>query len=290
MFILTCATPTSALDALTKTFTAYGNLFTPALLKKAFTKFLLGIFVPIVEQANEGKYMEESEWILTTCLKALHATITVYSTFFEDIGQLLPDILQLLQSLVLQDNETIATFGVTCFDQLMTSCSPKFDSVLYGHVCATANHILRKTTPEKHILAVYTKKQKKPRRSSKEKKDANSSSEPISPSEAGSNGTTTDQKQPSPRKSLDAPDITKPTTAKHGRSHSAKVPEEDLPKTPTKLVTNANGGSIAKSSSSSDLVAKRQATSPAKNPEATLVRSDSGTNQRGSFSVAHFDA
>jgi len=62
---------------------------------------------------------EDMDWLLTTCFKALHGVVSLYSKYTDQLGFLLQHIFQLLVSCLLSENETLATFGMTAFGTLL---------------------------------------------------------------------------------------------------------------------------------------------------------------------------
>jgi len=90
---------------------------------------------------------EDNEWLTTTCLLALNSLIELFSAFFMDISFLLGEFLNLLVSCILQENESLARIGATCFLQLVMTNGAKFDEQMWSLVCNKLSHILENNSP-----------------------------------------------------------------------------------------------------------------------------------------------
>jgi hypothetical protein len=94
--------------------------------------------------------IEDTDWLLTTCHKFLHGAIVLFCNFFDTIGSdLLEEILALLSRLTLQNNEKLATFGITCLETLLTSTASKFDSNMWKMVMDSVSNIMKQNMPAK---------------------------------------------------------------------------------------------------------------------------------------------
>eukprot|EP01122_Echinamoeba_exundans_P013318 TRINITY_DN5797_c0_g2_i1.p1 TRINITY_DN5797_c0_g2~~TRINITY_DN5797_c0_g2_i1.p1 ORF type:complete len:1689 (+),score=265.24 TRINITY_DN5797_c0_g2_i1:643-5067(+) len=145
----------TALEVLSDTLMTHGNHFSAPLMSRVFREVLLPIFDGVLTQARSEDNLSDSEWLLTTCLKASHAVLNVYSHFYDSISFLLSDLLRLIHSFVVQENETLATFGVTSYETLLSSCSARFTEEMWLEVARYTAGLIRESTPLKQIRLAF---------------------------------------------------------------------------------------------------------------------------------------
>lgn len=145
----------AALEAVYQTLSVHGTCLSPELLALVFRNVLLPIFDGVLAQARSEDNLSDSEWLLTTCLKATHAILNLYGQFYDSVSFLLEDLLGLIRSFIVQENETLATFGVTSYETLLTSCSPRFTQAMWIDVAKFTASVVRESTPTKHIQLAF---------------------------------------------------------------------------------------------------------------------------------------
>jgi len=138
---------TSALRSLFNILETYGSMFNRNFWELMFRGVLLPIFDNVRYASGQDLLKEDNEWLTTTCLLALNSLIELFSAFFMDISFLLSDFLTLLVSCILQENESLARIGATCFLQLVMTNGNKFDEEMWSLVCIRLSHILENNSP-----------------------------------------------------------------------------------------------------------------------------------------------
>jgi Sec7-like guanine-nucleotide exchange factor len=139
-----------ALLALFELLNTYGNLFSQRLFKCIFTEIIFPVFENVLRPAASQIAIDDTEWLLTTCHKFLHGTVVLFSNFYKSLGSLLLDeFLDLLSRLTLQNNEKLATFGITCLETLLTSTSHHYTSEMWSAVISAIALIMKQNMPPK---------------------------------------------------------------------------------------------------------------------------------------------
>ncbi|PRP79080.1 brefeldin A-inhibited guanine nucleotide-exchange protein 2-like [Planoprotostelium fungivorum] len=138
---------TSALRSLFTILETYGSMFNRNFWELMFRGVLLPIFDNVRYAGGADLLKEDNEWLTTTCLLALNSLIELFSAFFVDISFLLGEFLNLLVSCILQENESLARIGATCFLQLVMTNGTKFDEEMWTLVCTKLSHILENNSP-----------------------------------------------------------------------------------------------------------------------------------------------
>jgi brefeldin A-inhibited guanine nucleotide-exchange protein len=138
---------TAALKALFNILSSYGSMFNKNFWQLMFRGVLLPIFDNVRYAGGNDLLKEDNEWLTTTCLLALNSLIDLFATFFNDISFLLGEFLSLLASCILQENESLARIGATCFLQLVMTNGNKFDEEMWTLVCTRLAYILENNAP-----------------------------------------------------------------------------------------------------------------------------------------------
>jgi hypothetical protein len=145
----------SALDTLSDTLLKHGSHLSAPLLSRIFREVLLPMFDGVLTQARSEDNLSDSEWLLTTCLKASHAVLNIYSHYYDSVSFLLEDLLRLIHAFIIQENETLATFGVTSYETLLSSCSARFTETMWVEVARYTAALVRESTPLKQIKLAF---------------------------------------------------------------------------------------------------------------------------------------
>lgn len=143
-----------ALNALFEILNLYGDLYSRKLFKSIFLEIIFPVFEEVLKPTTTQLVIDDSEWLLTTCHKFLHGSVVLFGNFFSKIGEeLLPAFLDLLTRTTLQNNEKLATFGITCIETLLTSTTALYDSEMWSNVIDALANIMRENMPQKLRVA-----------------------------------------------------------------------------------------------------------------------------------------
>lgn len=135
--IMTCdlEVRTRALSYLFDTLKTQGGSFTTSfwgILAK-------GVLFPIFEDMNlssgnaaqlNSKFANKEElavWLSTTLIQALRQFVDLFTNYYQTILFILPDILSLLKTCLLHENESLSRVGSTCIQQLIEKNAASFD-------------------------------------------------------------------------------------------------------------------------------------------------------------------
>jgi len=137
---------TSALRTLFHILSDYGQKFSVGFWQLIFRGVLLPIFDNVRYASGGDLLHEDNEWLTTTCLLALNSLIGLFSDFFGLISFLLCDLLNLLVSCILSENESLARIGVTCFLQMVMANALKFNEEMWAMVCGRLHQMIQHNT------------------------------------------------------------------------------------------------------------------------------------------------
>eukprot|EP01117_Protostelium_nocturnum_P012512 TRINITY_DN4612_c0_g1_i4.p1 TRINITY_DN4612_c0_g1~~TRINITY_DN4612_c0_g1_i4.p1 ORF type:complete len:1640 (+),score=303.31 TRINITY_DN4612_c0_g1_i4:223-5142(+) len=143
---------TLALRSLFGILSSYGQMFHQNFWRLMFRGVLLPIFDNVRYAGSSDLLKGDNEWLTTTCLLALNSLIDLFCSFFNEISFLLGEFLNLLASCILQENESLATIGATCFLQLVMTNGSRFDDAMWTLVCSRLAHILENNSPTELLV------------------------------------------------------------------------------------------------------------------------------------------
>lgn len=126
---------------------SHGASFSSSLLRTTFVEILIPLFDIVLDSIATKYIIDDSEWLITTCLKALHSVTLLFCNFFETIPDLLDNLLELLHRCINQNNESLATFGVAAFETLISSSSIKYNDEQWNSVCKFIRSLQEKLVP-----------------------------------------------------------------------------------------------------------------------------------------------
>jgi hypothetical protein len=133
---------TAAIDTLFRLLLECGGSFSPQLWSIVFS----GVLRPIFDNARQHTVLSsaDTEWLSSTCLKAFQYLVSIYRAFFDRIGFLLPDYLELLCGCVMVDNnETLAEYGSSCFLSLVLDNKASWSAAQLTTICRALLHMLK---------------------------------------------------------------------------------------------------------------------------------------------------
>eukprot|EP01114_Cavostelium_apophysatum_P013913 TRINITY_DN3475_c0_g1_i1.p1 TRINITY_DN3475_c0_g1~~TRINITY_DN3475_c0_g1_i1.p1 ORF type:complete len:1736 (+),score=542.67 TRINITY_DN3475_c0_g1_i1:271-5478(+) len=136
----------ASLRSLFNLLNSYGAMFNSQFWELTFRGILLPIF-DSARHASMDLLQEDNEWLTTTCLPAFNYMIELFSNYFDEVSFLLNELLNLLGSCILQDNESLARIGATCFLQLVITNGPKFTESMWASLCNKLAQVLDRNSP-----------------------------------------------------------------------------------------------------------------------------------------------
>lgn len=143
-----------ALNALFEILNAYGALFTKRFFKSIFTETIFPVLENVLRPTATHLVIEDAEWLLTTCHKFLHGSVVLFGNFFSKLGsELLASTFDLLTATTLQNNEKLATFGITSIETLLTSTTSQYDSEMWNLVIEALANIMSLNMPPRLKVA-----------------------------------------------------------------------------------------------------------------------------------------
>jgi len=143
-----------------KIFRVYGGQFSTDLWKLIFK----GVIVPIFDDIQHTKDVDQhTEWITTSCHKALSLLVEVFAQYFDTVhSALLVSLLTLLMSCVRKESERLSNIGHECILQLVMECWERFDISHWERIASTYDALFKKTDlnalqiEDEHVSLVST--------------------------------------------------------------------------------------------------------------------------------------
>jgi brefeldin A-inhibited guanine nucleotide-exchange protein len=136
---------TRALQYLFTALKENGNKFSAGFWHRIADEILFQLFAPVVSpSADRGE--ELNIWLSTTLIQALRHFIDLYGVYYDHLSHKLKEVLQLLKSCILQENETLARLGASCLQQLMENNCKVLSDAEWSLVCATWAELFEATT------------------------------------------------------------------------------------------------------------------------------------------------
>eukprot|EP01119_Soliformovum_irregulare_P013394 TRINITY_DN3553_c0_g1_i7.p1 TRINITY_DN3553_c0_g1~~TRINITY_DN3553_c0_g1_i7.p1 ORF type:complete len:1701 (-),score=587.09 TRINITY_DN3553_c0_g1_i7:49-5151(-) len=138
---------TAAMKALFNILNLYGDLLNDKFWELLFRGVLLPMFDNVQYASKSEILQEDNEWLTTTCLPALNTLVDLFSNYFGKINFLLNDMLSLLSSCILQDNESLARYGSTCLLLMVMTNGLKFTTEHWTIISTRLSGILKLNLP-----------------------------------------------------------------------------------------------------------------------------------------------
>lgn len=123
----------------------YGKFFTKGLWQLIFKGILYPIFAEI--QTKESY----TEWVNTTCEKAMILLVGLFSKYFNLIPFEFSNVIQLLVSTIRKEDELLTRIGLKCLVQLILDTSSSFTKQNWDQICETFNTIFEKLKSKETI-------------------------------------------------------------------------------------------------------------------------------------------
>jgi len=119
-----------------------------------------GVLLPIFDNVNNAGeshlLKEDNEW-LNTCMSSIRSLVELFTYFFNDIAFMLDDFLVLFTRCVLQESESIARIGSTCFMEMIVSNCTRWTPDQWITICSAFAYMVKNNLP-KYILTNQAKK------------------------------------------------------------------------------------------------------------------------------------
>jgi len=127
------------------------------------TKFWSAIFgavlFPIFQYITivDGIDTEDNDWIVATCFPAFNYLSELFTKNFSLISFLLPDMLDLSSTTILQSNENLSRIGSNSFLQLILKTGNQFDEDMWDTVTAFLFDIFDEVTKNRKFISTSKK-------------------------------------------------------------------------------------------------------------------------------------
>ncbi len=145
---------TAAIERLFGLLLTHGASFNARLMGLVFRGILLPLFDTVRHLGAAGA-KDDNEWLTTTCLNAMQHVIEVFSRFFPAAltADLLDDVLVLLASCIVQENESLARIGCTCLVELVITKGLSWSGAQWDTICGVLEFIIRHNLPARLVNA-----------------------------------------------------------------------------------------------------------------------------------------
>lgn len=138
-----------ALSFLFSTLMEYGNHFEPDFWDMTCRQLLFPIFSILNTHWNlsmDDTNDKLSVWLSTTLIQALKSMITLFTHYFDALGNVLDLFLELIISCICQENDTIASIGRECLATLLVDNANKFSDKQWEQVVLSMSSLFDLTT------------------------------------------------------------------------------------------------------------------------------------------------
>lgn len=137
-----------ALNNMFEALIIHGKYFDKEFWSKVCTELLFPIF-DILKSHGEINFTQNESlwvWLSSTLIQALRKMILLFTTFFEELNEMMDGFLSLLISCICQDNDAISKIGISCLEDLVFQNMGKFDVVHWEKVEITFKELFKLTT------------------------------------------------------------------------------------------------------------------------------------------------
>eukprot|EP00179_Madagascaria_erythrocladioides_P004385 CAMPEP_0198322282 /NCGR_PEP_ID=MMETSP1450-20131203/10795_1 /TAXON_ID=753684 ORGANISM="Madagascaria erythrocladiodes, Strain CCMP3234" /NCGR_SAMPLE_ID=MMETSP1450 /ASSEMBLY_ACC=CAM_ASM_001115 /LENGTH=729 /DNA_ID=CAMNT_0044025891 /DNA_START=1 /DNA_END=2187 /DNA_ORIENTATION=+ len=144
---------TAAADGLFSVLGSHGGMFSTGMWRLIFSGVLTPIFDDVEHLPGGERHevvdsnREDTEWASSTGAQSLRKMIEVSIKHFDSVRPLLPEILQLIRSWIVQESEHIARDGMAAMDHLVQLGSVAFASSDWDIVIASIVALVKDTLP-----------------------------------------------------------------------------------------------------------------------------------------------
>ncbi|KAH8929478.1 Sec7-domain-containing protein [Atractiella rhizophila] len=138
-----------ALDYLFEVLKQHGKGFPRNLWNSVCKEVLFPIFAVLRSRSDVTRFStheDMSVWLSTTMIQALRNLVDLFSFYFDALGHLLDELLELLCECILQENDTLARIGTSCLQQLLEQNVQKLKAGSWEKIVSTFIHLFRTTT------------------------------------------------------------------------------------------------------------------------------------------------
>jgi Sec7-like guanine-nucleotide exchange factor len=147
---------TKALTFLFDTLRAHGSYFAPSFWEILSRGVLFPIFDDMKQSSNNtsalnSKFANKEElavWLSTTLIAALRQFVDLFTFYFDTIGFMLPNILELLKTCLVHENEALSRIGSTCIQQLLEQNAKNLSDSEWDLIGVSFVQLFEETAPE----------------------------------------------------------------------------------------------------------------------------------------------
>eukprot|EP01132_Coremiostelium_polycephalum_P005033 gene5033-6263_t len=137
-----------SLDTLFRVLALFGSTFSPKLWELIFRGVLLPIFDNIgYSKGQTETVVEDTKWLKLTGNHAFQSLTEMFINFIDIVCFLLDDMLDLLVSCILQENELLAKTAGTFLIQLITTNGNRFSQLQWSNIVSQFYKIFQFNTP-----------------------------------------------------------------------------------------------------------------------------------------------
>lgn len=140
-----------ALNYMFDALTEYGHSFTDDFWDTICKQLLFPTFVVLKSRSEMARSRINSQdnmsvWLSTTMIQALRNMIALLSHYFETLGRMLDGFLDLLETCINQEIDTVSRIGASCLQQLIEQNVDKFQPNHWVIVVNSIEHLFELTT------------------------------------------------------------------------------------------------------------------------------------------------
>lgn len=140
-----------ALNCMFDTLTEYGDSFNEEFWDIVCKQLLFPTFVVLKSRSEMARSRMNGQdsmsvWLSTTMIQALRNMIALLSHYFETLGRMLDGFLDLLETCINQEIDTVSRIGASCLQQLIEQNVEKFEPYHWKSVVNTIEHLFEVTT------------------------------------------------------------------------------------------------------------------------------------------------
>lgn len=135
-----------ALDSLFELINLYASDFQPTFWDAIVYDILFAIF-GLIRGEQLPLQEDVTVWLSTTMVQALRGLIELWTSHYVSLERYLPELLELLESCIVQENDTLARIGTSSLQQLLESNAAHFDEDDWARIVDVVLRLLNTTTP-----------------------------------------------------------------------------------------------------------------------------------------------
>lgn len=134
-----------ALDSLFDIISKHGQGFTPEFWDKVVHGIVFTFF-GVLQGQNLPSQEDTTVWLSTTMVQALRNLVELWTAYFDTLQPFFSELLELLETCVCQENDTIARIGTSSLQQLLQNNLAHFDEAQWEQITDTIMRLFSATT------------------------------------------------------------------------------------------------------------------------------------------------